>query len=331
MERDILTVPGSRRRDLLTPWYPRRQIHGKPLDPGPGPPLKRLVERLPGVFLQPGADLDLRRAPRKEKGEEANPAAAAPPTSAAHRSVPTPVLVGEIEASLSAPVERPTPKRILRRDDASADGSADGAVSGPVVEVGGIYAGTCSDLANIGAFVSLDSGGRGLLHRSKCTDAAGAQYFPAKGDRLFVRVLQIRDDGKLEFSTLGLDPGPPARRRRTGATKATARGGAGGGAGREAGGAVPARRGTGSPEVIDDCGGEILLPNFIKATNGPRPDYRALASRGSRCSSNASPASAQPGPASCSARAGTPDGVRGQAAAAGGGAARRPARQRTPP
>ena len=39
----------------------------------------------------------------------------------------------------------------------------------------------------------------------RSTAATGARRVPAKGDRLFVRVLQINDDGKVAFSTLGLD------------------------------------------------------------------------------------------------------------------------------
>jgi len=103
---------------------------------------------------------------------------------------------------------------------ASQAGSTDGAVAGaerteagataedaPAVEEGGIYAGACSKVAPYGAFVALDRGGEGLLHRSKVRDG-----LPAKGDRLFVRVLQIKDDGKVAFSTLGLDAaaGAPA-------------------------------------------------------------------------------------------------------------------------
>ena len=88
------------------------------------------------------------------------------------------------------------------RTDAGATAGDDA----PAVEEGGIYAGACSKVAPYGAFVSLDRGGEGLLHRSKCgTDATGARRVPAKGDRLFVRVLQIKDDGKVAFSTLGLD------------------------------------------------------------------------------------------------------------------------------
>ena len=88
------------------------------------------------------------------------------------------------------------------RTDAGATAGDDA----PAVEEGGIYAGACSKVAPYGAFVSLDRGGEGLLHRSKCgTDATGARRVPAKGDRLFVRVLQIMDDGKVAFSTLGLD------------------------------------------------------------------------------------------------------------------------------
>ena len=253
MERDILVVlddTGEIFMSHLPPSY--RRVHGKDLDYRAlgFERLKLLVERLPGVSLQPGQHGGIVRRARCEEelrspdadgDAQATPAAAAPapavssdvdekPTAPAavaspppsvrpHRSVPTPVLMGEIEADLGAPRERPTPTRILRRDDASADASADG----PLVEIGGIYAGTCSDKATFGAFVSLDRGGVGLLHRSNCRlDAAGAQILPAKRDRLFVRVLRIRDDGKIDFSTLGLDPKTGAPTPDEGATTTTA-------------------------------------------------------------------------------------------------------------
>ena len=253
MERDILVVlddTGEIFMSHLPPSY--RRVHGKDLDYRAlgFERLKLLVERLPGVSLQPGQHGGIVRRARCEEelrspdadgDAQATPAAAAPapavssdadekptapaavasppPSARPHRSVPTPVLMGEIEADLGAPRERPTPTRILRRDDASADASADG----PLVEIGGIYAGTCSDKATFGAFVSLDRGGVGLLHRSNCRlDAAGAQILPAKRDRLFVRVLRIRDDGKIDFSTLGLDPKTGAPTPDEGATTTTA-------------------------------------------------------------------------------------------------------------
>ena len=255
MERDILEVlddTGEIFMSHLPPSY--RRVHGKDLDYRAlgFERLKLLVERLPGVSLQPGQHGGIVRRARCEEelrspdadgDAQAAPAAAAPapavssnadekstapasvasppPPARPHRSVPTPVLMGEIEADLGATLrpERPTPKRILRRDDASADGSADA----PVVEVGGFYAGTCSDKATFGAFVELDSGGRGLLHRSNCRlDAAGAPILPAKRDRLFVRVLRIKDDGKIDFSTLGHDPKTGAPAQDTGATTTTA-------------------------------------------------------------------------------------------------------------
>ena len=255
MERDVLAVlddTGEIFMSHLPPSY--RRVHGKDLDYRAlgFERLKLLVERLPGVSLQPGQHGGIVRRARCEEelrspdadgDAQAAPAAAAPapavssnadekstapasvasppPPARPHRSVPTPVLMGEIEADLGATLrpERPTPKRILRRDDASADGSADA----PVVEVGGFYAGTCSDKATFGAFVELDSGGRGLLHRSNCRlDAAGAPILPAKRDRLFVRVLRIKDDGKIDFSTLGHDPKTGAPAQDTGATTTTA-------------------------------------------------------------------------------------------------------------
>ena len=306
MERDILEVlddTGEIFMSHLPPSY--RRVHGKDLDYRAlgFERLKLLVERLAGVSLQPGQHGGIVRRARCEKDSDAQatlaaaapapavssnadekppaPAAVAspPPPPRPHRSVPTPVLTGEIEADLGATLrpERPTPTRILRRDDASADGSVDG----PVVEVGGIYAGTCSDKATFGAFVSLDRGGVGLLHRSNCRlDAAGAPILPAKRDRLFVRVSRIRDDGKIDFSTLGLDPKTGAPTPDADATTTTAPQEAPAAA-RNAKPAVPSLR-TVEREVLgvlDDCGGEILLPNFIKSykrVHRKPLDYRAL-------------------------------------------------------
>ena len=296
MERDILTVLDDRGGEILFSHLGTRyrQIHGKPLDYRAlgFKTLKRLVERLPGVFLQPGADpRTLRRARCEEDSDEKPTApdtvASPPPPARPHRSVPTPVLMGEIEADLGANLrpERPTPKRILQRDDAPIDESADSAVSGAgrteALEIGGIYAGICSGLAPFGAFVELDRGGVGLLHPSKCRlAAAGAPVLPAKRDRLFVRVLRIRDDGKLDFSTLGLDPKTGAPTPDAGATTTTAPREVPAAA-RNAKPAVPSLRAVEREvlEVIDDCGGEILLPNFIKSykrVHGKPLDYRAL-------------------------------------------------------
>jgi len=309
MERDILTVLDDRGGEILFSHLGTRyrQIHGKPLDYRAlgFKTLKRLVERLPGVFLQPGADPRTLRRARCEEDSDAQAALAAvssnadekptapdtvaspPPPARPHRSVPTPVLMGEIEADLGANLrpERPTPKRILQRDDAPIDESADSAVSGAgrteALEIGGIYAGICSGLAPFGAFVELDRGGVGLLHPSKCRlAAAGAPVLPAKRDRLFVRVLRIRDDGKLDFSTLGLDPKTGAPTPDAGATTTTAPREVPAAA-RNAKPAVPSLRAVEREvlEVIDDCGGEILLPNFIKSykrVHGKPLDYRAL-------------------------------------------------------
>ena len=252
VEREILAVVDDRGGEVLLSHLGTRyrQIHGKPLDYRVlgFKKLVPLLKQLPGVSLLRGGILrrarceEELRSPEADGDAQATLAAAAPapavssnadekppapdavasppPPARPHRSVPTPVLMGEIEADLGATLrpERPTPTRILRRD-ASADGSADA----PVVEVGGIYAGTCSDKATFGAFVSLDRGGVGLVHRSNCRlDPAGAPILPAKRDRLFVRVLQIRDDGKIDFSTLGLDPKTGAPTPDEGATTTTA-------------------------------------------------------------------------------------------------------------
>ena len=302
MERDILTVLDDRGGEILFSHLGTRyrQIHGKPLDYRAlgFKTLKRLVERLPGVFLQPGADpRTLRRARCEEDSDEKPTApdtvASPPPPARPHRSVPTPVLMGEIEADLGANLrpERPTPKRILQRDDAPIDESADSAVSGAgrteALEIGGIYAGICSGLAPFGAFVELDRGGVGLLHPSKCRlAAAGAPVLPAKRDRLLVRVLRIRDDGKLDFSTLGLDPKTGAPTPDAGATTTTAP--------REA----LRRRGTRKPavpslraverevlEVIDDAAARFCAKLYqkLQTVHGKPLDYRArVAARAAR-------------------------------------------------
>ena len=72
-------------------------------------------------------------APNADEKPTAPDAVASPPPSARpHRSVPTPVLMGEIEADLGANLrpERPTPKRILQRDDAPIDETTQLAPSG---------------------------------------------------------------------------------------------------------------------------------------------------------------------------------------------------------
>ena len=148
------------------------------IDPARSPPdyralgfktLKRLVERLPGVFLQPGADRrTLRRARCEEDSDElCKPCAPREPPHmppARPHSVPTPVLMGEIEADLGANLrpERPTPNGSVsgrRADDESADSAVSGAGRTEALEIGGIYAGICSGLAPFGAFVELDRGG----------------------------------------------------------------------------------------------------------------------------------------------------------------------------
>lgn len=49
--------------------------------------------------------------------------ASPPPSARPDRSLPTPTLIGDLEAALGAPLRpaRPTPKRILRRDDTPVD------------------------------------------------------------------------------------------------------------------------------------------------------------------------------------------------------------------
>ena len=255
--------------------------------------------------------------------------------------------MGEIEADLGANLrpERPTPKRILQRDDAPIDESADSAVSGAgrteALEIGGIYAGICFGPSPVRRFVEPDRGGVGLLHRpSADRAAAGARSSRPSAIGSWSAYC---GSGTTESSTFHplASTRRPARRDAGRGRHDDDRPAGVPAAARNAKPAVPSLRAVEREvlEVIDDCGGEILLPNFIKATNGSTASPSTTghwASRGSRCSSNASPASASnPGPRARSCRRANvapPSRVRGQAATAGaGGGATGLARRRGDP
>jgi predicted RNA-binding protein with RPS1 domain len=75
------------------------------------------------------------------------------------------------------------------------------------VRPGDVRRGAVVKLFPYGVFVKLDGGREGLLHKSKCGPGAkGKAHVPGKGDVVFVRVLEVKGDGRVAFSTLDVDP-----------------------------------------------------------------------------------------------------------------------------
>jgi len=83
-----------------------------------------------------------------------------------------------------------------------------------VPQVGRIYEGTVSTVAKFGAFVEIMPGTDGLVHISEISDKRIREVSDVlkKGDRVKVRVLEIRDDGKINLTMRDLEdnPQPPA-------------------------------------------------------------------------------------------------------------------------
>lgn len=70
------------------------------------------------------------------------------------------------------------------------------------VEVGKIYSGKVSGLTKFGAFVKLESGESGMVHISEIADAYVSEVkdFLSEGQKVSVKVLNIDDKGRLNFS-----------------------------------------------------------------------------------------------------------------------------------
>lgn len=76
-----------------------------------------------------------------------------------------------------------------------------------VPQVDRIYEGTVTTVAKFGAFVEIMPGTDGLVHISEISDERVREVGDVlrKGDRVKVRVLDIRDDGKISLTMRGLD------------------------------------------------------------------------------------------------------------------------------
>ena len=359
MERDILTVLDDRGGEIfishLGTGY--RQIHGKPLDYralgfSDTQAARRTPPRRLPATCQLGATLGPSVAARCVTTRKRCAAAPAPAVSSNADEKPT---APDTVASPPPPARphRPCRRRcswarsrrtsaprcgpsVRRRrgyfsaDDAPIDESADSAVSGRRRFSGDWrhLRGHLLGQSHVRRFVELDRGGVGLLHPSKCRlAAAGAPILPAKRDRLFVRVLRIRDDGKLDFSTLGLDPKTGAPTPDAGATTTTAPREAPAAA-RNAKPAAPSlraveRRSPGGHRRLRRR--DFIAKLYQKLQTGPpqAPRLPGTGLRAARAARRTPPRRLPPtrglGRDPAARERGTADGVRGQAATAGAG------------
>ncbi len=76
-----------------------------------------------------------------------------------------------------------------------------------VPKVGNVYEGTVSTVAKFGAFVEITPGTDGLVHISEISDKRIKEVGDVlkKGDRVRVKVIEVRDDGKINLTMRGLD------------------------------------------------------------------------------------------------------------------------------
>jgi S1 RNA binding domain protein len=77
-----------------------------------------------------------------------------------------------------------------------------------VAEVGAIVQGTVSRLADFGAFVQLEGGETGLVHISEVDRnyVRDIKEHLREGDKVTVKVVAIKEDGKIDLSIKQADP-----------------------------------------------------------------------------------------------------------------------------
>ena len=75
-------------------------------------------------------------------------------------------------------------------------------------EVGAVVEGTVTRLADFGAFVQLEDGVTGLVHISEVDRnyVRDIKEFIKEGDKVTVKVLAIKEDGKIDLSIKQADP-----------------------------------------------------------------------------------------------------------------------------
>lgn len=77
-----------------------------------------------------------------------------------------------------------------------------------MAEVGAIVEGTVNRLADFGAFVQMDGGETGLVHISEVDRnyVKDIKEHIKEGDRVKVKVVAIKEDGKIDLSIKQADP-----------------------------------------------------------------------------------------------------------------------------
>ena len=77
-----------------------------------------------------------------------------------------------------------------------------------MAEVGSIVEGTVSRLADFGAFIQLDDGETGLVHISEVDRnyVRDIKEHLKEGDKVSVKVVAIKEDGKIDLSIKQADP-----------------------------------------------------------------------------------------------------------------------------
>lgn len=77
-----------------------------------------------------------------------------------------------------------------------------------MAEVGSIVEGTVNRLADFGAFIQMDNGETGLVHISEVDKnyVRDIKEHLKEGDKVSVKVVAIKEDGKIDLSIKQADP-----------------------------------------------------------------------------------------------------------------------------
>lgn len=83
-----------------------------------------------------------------------------------------------------------------------------------MAEVGAIVEGTVGRLADFGAFIQLDGGETGLVHISEVDRnyVRDIKEHLREGDKVTVKIVAIKEDGKIDLSIKQADPSYAERR-----------------------------------------------------------------------------------------------------------------------
>ncbi|MCA1840717.1 MAG: S1 RNA-binding domain-containing protein [Actinomycetota bacterium] len=91
-------------------------------------------------------------------------------------------------------------------------------MGGSLAEVGSIVEGTVNRLADFGAFIQMENGETGLVHISEVDKnyVKDIKEHLKEGDKVSVKVVAIKEDGKIDLSIKQADPSWEDRPQRRG-------------------------------------------------------------------------------------------------------------------